>query len=134
MVGAVKATDWLKMLRGDHEFQPVIEAVESEADIEIRLPRHSKTLLTSDFTLDNGQLKLVLEDGKTATVVPEACRRDVFEEYHHGTLGGHFNARKTFKLLQRRVFWPGMLQDITKWCRECQKCFLVNTTGIIHHR
>ncbi|EYC04703.1 hypothetical protein Y032_0086g1939 [Ancylostoma ceylanicum] len=125
VIGAIQSTKWLEMLRRDSEFQPAIEAVEKGTSMEIRLARN-RTLLTSDFTIDNGQLKLILEDGETATVVPEACRKDVFQEHHNGTLGGHFNARKTFKLLQRRVFWPGMLQDLTKRCRECQKCFLVN--------
>ncbi|KAK6036328.1 hypothetical protein COOONC_26167, partial [Cooperia oncophora] len=49
-------------------------------------------------------------------------------EAHHGTMAGHFGARKVFQQLRKHVFWPGMRQDIVKWTRECQRCFISNNT------
>ncbi|PIO70142.1 integrase core domain protein [Teladorsagia circumcincta] len=31
-----------------------------------------------------------------------------------------------YNQLKRIVFCPGMRQDITRWCKECHKCFLTN--------
>ncbi|KAK6029436.1 hypothetical protein OSTOST_04450 [Ostertagia ostertagi] len=61
-----------------------------------------------------------------AKVVPKSRRRAVFEEAHAGVLAGHFNARKIFQRLRKEVFWEGMRQDITLWCKQCRECFLTN--------
>uniref|UniRef100_A0A7I4YHH5 RNA-directed DNA polymerase n=1 Tax=Haemonchus contortus TaxID=6289 RepID=A0A7I4YHH5_HAECO len=126
VVCSIQAHDWLLELREDPDFATLIKSVESGVTEEVKLPRHSKVLSTTDFTLQNGSLNLINENGSLAAVVPRSQRRNIFEEAHSGTLGGHFNAKKMFIQMKKSLFWPGMLQDLVSWCRGCQKCFLTN--------
>ncbi|KAK6033275.1 hypothetical protein OSTOST_00503 [Ostertagia ostertagi] len=89
-------------------------------DEEVRLPGFKKKLSIADFTLEEGELKLIREDGTTVLVVPRSKRKLVFDEAHSGCLAGHFAARKMCRLLKKRVFWETMERDITrKWsCRK----------------
>ena len=41
---------------------------------------------------------------------------------HCSTLVGHLSTRKTIKALQRRVWWPGMAQDIRCFIAGCLPC------------
>ncbi|EYB82894.1 hypothetical protein Y032_0348g3182 [Ancylostoma ceylanicum] len=121
---------WLDELREDKDFEPVIDAVENDRDVEVRLPRYERKLSSRDFRIDNGDLCLVQEDGSLVLVVPEDKRRPIFDEAHHGNLGGHFNADKMFLQLRKTVFWPGMKTDLKRWCGQCQKCFLTNPKAV----
>ncbi|PIO59320.1 hypothetical protein TELCIR_19220 [Teladorsagia circumcincta] len=114
------------MLKEDPDFEQVIAAVEQGRSIEIRLPRLDKKLSSADFLVENSQLKLICENGSLVTVVSRQCRKEIFHEHHHGILAGHFNAHKMYNQLKKIVFWPGIRQDVTCWCEECQKCFLTN--------
>ncbi|CAJ0595176.1 unnamed protein product [Cylicocyclus nassatus] len=59
-----KEHEWLSELRQDSDFAALISAVESEREEEVKLPRHEKTLSSVDFTIENGKLHLIKEDGK----------------------------------------------------------------------
>ncbi|KAL6723933.1 hypothetical protein Aduo_018883 [Ancylostoma duodenale] len=121
---------WLDELRVDRDFQPIIDAVERGQEMEVRLPRHERKLSSRDFRIENGDLCLIQEDGSLTLVVPESKRRQLFDEAHHGSMGGHFNAQKMFLRLRKTVFWPGMKKDLSKWCGQCQKCFLTNAKTV----
>ncbi|WKY07926.1 hypothetical protein Q1695_007431 [Nippostrongylus brasiliensis] len=126
VVSQVAEESWLEQLKRDKDFEAVFNAIDKDQDDEIRLPRHDRKLSPKDFLIQDGQLRLLLEDGTSALVVPRDSRRKVFDERHHGIMGGHFNAKKMYDQLKRTLFWPGMRQDLTKWCKECQQCFLTN--------
>ena len=49
-------------------------------------------------------------------------RRACFDQVHCGWLGGHRNADKTLKLLQRVVYWDGMQEDVVRWVKNCGVC------------
>ena len=49
-------------------------------------------------------------------------RRACFDQIHCGWLGGHRNADKTLKLLQRVVYWDGMQEDVVRWVKNCGVC------------
>ena len=49
-------------------------------------------------------------------------RRSCFDQAHSGAIGGHRSADRTWNLLSRRVWWPGMKQDIQKWTERCIIC------------
>ncbi|EYC05399.1 hypothetical protein Y032_0082g1560 [Ancylostoma ceylanicum] len=119
---------WLQELRNDADYGPIIAKIEEgKENVEVRLPREPKKFRIADFCIYDGDLRLFLEDGSMTKVVPKSKRRELFDEAHAGSLAGHFNARKLARQLKRIVYWEGMQQDISKWCKECKNCFLANS-------
>lgn len=54
----------------------------------------SKRLKVVDFLLEDGNFKLLREDGNAILVVPKSRRKELFEEAHKGSLAEHFAAMK----------------------------------------
>lgn len=52
-------------------------------------------------------------------VTPLELRRIVFDSTHSA---GHQGKDKTCRLLQERVYWPGMFADVERWVRACERC------------
>ncbi|KAK6056865.1 hypothetical protein COOONC_05627 [Cooperia oncophora] len=86
VVCSVRPTCWLDELRQDKDWNPIIEAVEKGIDMEVRLPRHDRKLSSKDFRMAQDHLKLILEDGSSALVVPESRSRQIFDANRSGTL------------------------------------------------
>ena len=64
-----------------------------------------------------------VEPDKTLrVVVPESDRESLFHEAHSGKYGGHLREVKIHSRLSHHYWWPGMRQDIVKWCRTCLVC------------
>ena len=59
---------------------------------------------------------------KTRIVVPESRRSEVYEVYHDHMASGHLGVAKTKARIQRRYYWPNMVNDITDYVRNCLKC------------
>ena len=43
-------------------------------------------------------------------------------EYHNGKLGGHRGREATYDRLEKDFWWPGMYEDVRRWCRACTQC------------
>lgn len=59
-----------------------------------------------------------------AIFVPDdqAVRQELLKVHHDDPLAGHFGTDKTYELLRRKFFWPGMQQDISDYITSCFKC------------
>ncbi|KAL1259109.1 hypothetical protein QQF64_009686 [Cirrhinus molitorella] len=55
-------------------------------------------------------------------LLPQKLQREVFSSLHDNH--GHQGKDRTAELVKRRCYWPGMMRDVEKWCRECQRCIL----------
>ena len=55
-------------------------------------------------------------------VAPEAVRTQIFEFLHAKRTGGHLGISRTSASARRRFWWPGMKQDVIRWCRHCEIC------------
>ena len=53
---------------------------------------------------------------------PLSYRNWLLMEYHNGKLAGHCGRERTTEMLERDFFWPGMREDVRRWCRRCQQC------------
>ena len=40
-------------------------------------------------------------------------------EYHNGRLGGHVGRERTYEMLSKDFWWPGMYESVRRWCRNC---------------
>ena len=61
-------------------------------------------------------------DGTLRVIPPTRTRRELFEEAHSGTFGGHLRDAKVFSELKKHYWWEGMRSDIGQWSRSCIVC------------
>uniref|UniRef100_A0A7I4YKX2 RNA-directed DNA polymerase n=1 Tax=Haemonchus contortus TaxID=6289 RepID=A0A7I4YKX2_HAECO len=131
VVNAVYAKEdskWLAALKSDAQLGEVVRLVE-EGKVEevVRIAGEKRPMRVADFVIEEGELKLYREDGRAVFVVPRPYRYEIFHEAHSGLFAGHFSAKKLVGRLSKEVYWPGMVQDIHRWTKECQKCFVHNS-------
>ncbi|KAK3090931.1 hypothetical protein FSP39_015821 [Pinctada imbricata] len=55
-------------------------------------------------------------------IAPNKIRKFIFTELHEKRTAGHFGRDKTLESVRRRFYWPGMTQDIRRWCKKCDLC------------
>lgn len=55
-------------------------------------------------------------------VIPSAYRQHVLSAAHESQWSGHLGVSKTYQLVLRHFFWPGLNSDVTKYCRSCHVC------------
>jgi len=69
------------------------------------------TLVRKLFDKDSAQL-----------IVPHRLRKTFFNQTHSCPLAAHLGAQITFLQLRSAYYWPGLKQDVIRWCRECEVC------------
>lgn len=55
-------------------------------------------------------------------VVPRKRIRQILEEAHDSSSGGHFGVNKTLGRIRKRFYWGTCKQDVENWCRSCHVC------------
>ncbi|KAL3992385.1 DnaJ-like proiein [Sarotherodon galilaeus] len=55
-------------------------------------------------------------------VVPSVYRQKILALAHESQWSGHLGITKTYQLLLKHFFWPGMKRDVSKFCRSCHVC------------
>ena len=62
------------------------------------------------------------ELNQRSLVIPVQCRSKILTTAHESTLVGHLSSRKTQWKIKSDFFWPGMFQDIRRFCQSCDLC------------
>ncbi|RCN25872.1 hypothetical protein ANCCAN_28413 [Ancylostoma caninum] len=89
---AAEESEWLKKLRQDDDYWELISALEAgRTDLGVKMQRSNKRLVSADFTLDEGHLKLV-QERSLVKVVPKS-RREKLIRVLEGVMMGHFSPR-----------------------------------------
>ena len=73
----------------------------------------------SQSLIEDDALYRIEADSTLRVVVPEECRKKLFEEVHGGRFGAHLSDVKVHSELRRHYWWTGMRRDITSWTRAC---------------
>uniref|UniRef100_A0A4W5NGU8 Gypsy retrotransposon integrase-like protein 1 n=1 Tax=Hucho hucho TaxID=62062 RepID=A0A4W5NGU8_9TELE len=55
-------------------------------------------------------------------VIPTAFRQNVLSLAHDHQWSGHLGITKTYDRVLRHFFWPGLKQDVARFCRTCHTC------------
>ena len=55
-------------------------------------------------------------------VAPRAMQDQIFAFLHSKRTGGHLGIKRTLSSIRQRFWWPGMKQDVTRWCTHCDVC------------
>lgn len=55
-------------------------------------------------------------------VAPENIRREILLQLHDSKTSGHLGRDRTTELVRKRFYWPGLSEDVRRWCRSCTQC------------
>ena len=124
----------------DPNLRPVIEALErgTKPTKEEMSPLSHKTKVLlghwGQLHMRDGILfrKWESENGRSTRdrlVLPKQKVREVLEELHSGSFGGHLGSTKTLKKAQIRYYWVGMKADVRSFIRQCTACSKRKTHG-----
>ncbi|XP_056627068.1 retrovirus-related Pol polyprotein from transposon 412 isoform X1 [Triplophysa dalaica] len=62
----------------------------------------------------------------TQLVVPQSRREMLFQTAHRNSMAGHLGQIATLNRFMARFFWPGIHENLRRWCASCPECQLVN--------
>ena len=108
--------------RLDPDLQLVIAYLENDTLPDNDRKAREMVFGKTQYTMDDRVLYRIESDKTLRVVVPKSARQNLFNEAHSGKYGGHLREAKIHSQLSRHYWWPGMRQDITKWCRVCLVC------------
>ena len=79
-------------------------------------------LTQSQYEVVGGVLYHVAPDKTLRIILPTGDRKQIFEDAHVGTFGGHLREAKIHGQLSKHYWWPRMWADITSWYRARLTC------------
>ncbi len=62
----------------------------------------------------------------TQLLIPKSHREMLFQAAHCTPMAGNLGEAKTRERLLARFFWPGIHENVHRWCAACRECQLVN--------
>ncbi len=83
------------------------------------------------FAILKDRLYRVTQDAQskqdtTQLLVPKSRREMLFQAAHCNPMAGHLGQAATLNRLMTRFFWPGIHDNVRRWCAPCRECQLVN--------
>lgn len=108
--------------RKDTTLLPIIRYMEDGVLPESEKEAKAIVLGQSNFALIYGVLFHV-ESDKTLRVIPPIIeRKELWQQLHSGSYGGHLKCAKLHGQLAKHYWWPRMRTDVMNWCRSCLVC------------
>ena len=108
-----------------------IENLQKDSTLKKCFDRIGKPIIrenyVGEFYKKNGLLYRKHQETKTGRsfnqlVVPKELRRQVMSVNHESAFSGHLGAKKTEVRILPNFFWPGLCQDVIRFCRSCDVC------------
>jgi hypothetical protein len=81
-------------------------------------PRHRKILL-AECELSEGYLYY---RERLYVSANEELYAEFLRLYHASPVAGHMGRARTYEVLSREYYWPGMLFYVERWVRNCHTC------------
>ncbi len=83
------------------------------------------------FAILKDRLYRVTQDAQskqdtTQLLVPKSRREMLFQAAHYNPMAGHLGQAATLNRLMAPFFWPGIHENVRRWCAACRECQLVN--------
>ncbi len=83
------------------------------------------------FAILKDRLYRVTQDAQskqdtTQLLVPKSRLEMLFQAAHCNPMAGHLGQAATLNRLMARFFWPGIHENVRRWCADCRECQLVN--------
>uniref|UniRef100_A0A8C1GUB2 Gypsy retrotransposon integrase-like protein 1 n=1 Tax=Cyprinus carpio TaxID=7962 RepID=A0A8C1GUB2_CYPCA len=95
-------------------------------------PLHPAHALTYPyFAILKNRLYRVTQDARTKEnttqlLIPRSHRELLFHAAHSNPMAGHLGQAATLNRLMTHFFWPGIHDNVRRWCAACPECQLVN--------
>ena len=142
-LGAAQARAQARRANGTREVLPLKEHVLAESPEQVRALQDRDVTLKgareaakrgSRFPLGDNEVTYTYKDGvlvrqyktpQEAVVqvcVPRELRVEVMTLAHDVPMAGHLGVAKTKARVARHFYWPGMFQQIARYCRSCIQC------------
>ena len=64
-------------------------------------------------------------------VLPESLRKYVMSVAHDTITGGHLGLKKSREKIMSNFYWPGMYEDVARYCRSCDICQKTVSNGTV---
>ena len=74
------------------------------------------------------QKKGLTQEEVLLLVAPAGVRQKVLNMSRDAKTAGHLGCDSTLANVKRHVYWPGMADDVARWCRQCDMCALTKET------
>ena len=112
----------------------LIELQKEDASLDkcwrlVSRPQHSKRSWFQRFYVDHDVLcrehTSSIASGRKVTkqvVLPKILREGVMQLAHDSILGGHLGTQKTVNRVLGSFFWPGIVDDVKRYCASCDIC------------
>ena len=108
--------DLLQRIRDSDSYdEDLVDAIEAA---RVHGPNPLKKDL-ADWDVEDG---LILFQGKVYVPKDNAIRRDIVKIYHDSLPAGHPGRWKTYELVSRNYWWPGMSSFVEKYVSGCDTC------------
>uniref|UniRef100_A0A9J8D6N2 Gypsy retrotransposon integrase-like protein 1 n=1 Tax=Cyprinus carpio carpio TaxID=630221 RepID=A0A9J8D6N2_CYPCA len=106
-------------------------AFEQVRSIDGQILQPDRTLSYPYFAIIKDRLYRVTQDTQTKEdttqlLVPRSRREMLFQAAHCNPMAGHLGVTVTLNRLMTRFFWPGIHENVRRWCASCRECQLVN--------
>lgn len=100
---------------------------EKPADAKVPNPETRILLRQWDsLRVENGLLYRVYENGDGDShlqfVTPRPLRHRIMHQLHNVRTAAHLGRDKTLNRIKSRFYWPGMTEDVARWCQSCLPC------------
>ena len=66
--------------------------------------------------------KSLIQEEVLLLVAPAGVRQKVLNMSHDAKTAGDLGHDRTLANVKRHVYWPGMADDVARWCRQCDTC------------
>ncbi|MBN3289911.1 POL2 protein, partial [Polypterus senegalus] len=122
----------------DHQFRSTPASFKREQwnDDSLRFARNAIVLPNSStadgstprepfFVLENDLLyRVATHEGEVRKLllIPRTFRREICELAHAHLLGAHLGAEKTLERIKLRFYWPGINEEVRRFCQSCPEC------------
>ncbi|CAF2152780.1 unnamed protein product [Rotaria magnacalcarata] len=107
-----------------------------DPNIQRKINEIRDKVITSCYIFDDGLLYKLLPmhaNSKRKTKViylPISMADSLLKAYHGIPLAGHFGVKRTYLKLKNKFWWPGMIQFITNYIKNCLLCQQYNISRI----
>jgi len=99
----------------DKHFAPILEILQNST------PKPKQLAQVKNYELKDKQIYLKKGQRLVIPRIKEIITK-VLEENHDNEIAGHVGTEKTYEIISRSYFWPGMNKDIKKYIQTCESC------------
>lgn len=111
----------IELQRKDKSLSKIIELANMDNDLqegETRFYFDDKGILCREWHPRTTGGQIIYKQ----LVVPLACRRKILNIAHDIPLAGHPGIERTKARVLKNFYWPGVFNDVAKYCRTCSVC------------